>query len=168
MTAIVIHQATKDDMNQLIPIYKKIFKKHYVFELPANEIMRYLLDKHKENKEVGGVLVAVKNDKVLGGLLIKKQFYDKKGKHLVVKYNHLVAKVQGKGIGSLLVQNAEALLKKKIKNGEVKTIKIEAEVAENEQQSLGFYKKHGFKVEGKLQDHFRAKELVYVIGKMMK
>ena len=59
-------------------------------------------------------------------------------------------------------------MKKKIKAREVNTVKIEADVAENEQQSLLFYKKHGFKVEGKLQDHFRAKEMVYVIGKMVK
>ena len=59
-------------------------------------------------------------------------------------------------------------MKKKIKAREVNTVKIEADVAENEQQSLLFYKKHDFKVEGKLQDHFRAKEMVYVIGKMVK
>ncbi len=76
--------------------------------------------------------------------------------------------MQGKGIGTILVKYTESLLKKKIKIREVKTVKIEADVAENEQQSLEFYKKHGFKVEGKLQDHFRAKELVYVIGKMVK
>ncbi len=168
MPTIAVHQATSEDINQLIPIYKKIFKKHYVFELPTNEIIKYLLDKHEANKEVGGLLVAVKNGKVLGGLLVKKQFHDKKGKHLVVKYNHLAAKVQGKGIGSILVKYAETLLKKKIKAREVKTIKIEADVAENEQQSLLFYKKHGFKVEGKLQDHYRVKEMVYAIGKMMK
>lgn len=63
---------------------------------------------------------------------------------------------------------AETLLKKKIKAREVKTIKIEADVAENEQKSLEFYKKHGFKVEGRLQNHFMAKEMVYVIGKMLK
>ena len=168
MTTIAVHSATHDDINQLIPIYKKIFKKHYIFELPTTEIMRYLLDKNEANKEVGGLLVAVKNGTILGGLLVKKSCFDKKGKHLVVKYNHLAVKVQGKGIGSLLVKYAEAFLKKKIKARDVKTIKIEADVAENEQKSLEFYKKHGFKVEGKLQDHFRAKEMVYVIGKMMK
>lgn len=168
MPTIAVHPATPEDMNQLISIYKKIFKKHYVFELPANEIMKYLLDKHEANKEVGGLLVAVKNGTVLGGLLVKKSCFDAKGKHLVVKYNHLAVKVQGKGVGSILVKYAESLLKKKIKAREVKTIKIEADVAENEQKSLEFYKKHGFKVEGKLQDHFRAKELVYAIGKMMK
>lgn len=118
MATIAVHPATHEDMNQLIPIYKKIFKKHYVFELPANEIMKYLLEKHEANKEVGGLLVAIKNGTVLGGLLVKKQFHDKKGKHLVVKYNHLAVKVQGKGIGSMLVHYAEAFLKKKIKNGE--------------------------------------------------
>lgn len=168
MATIAIHQATPNDMNQLIPIYKKIFKKHHVFELPTNDIMKYLLEKHEANKNVGGLLVAVKNGKVLGGLLVKKQFHDKKGKHLVVKYNHLAVKVQGKGVGSVLVKYAETILKKKIKAREVKTIKIEADVAKNEQQSLGFYKKYGFKVEGKLQDHFRAKELVYAIGKMLR
>ena len=168
MPTIAVHPATFEDINQLIPIYKKIFKKHYVFELPSNEIMKYLLDKHEANKEVGGLLVAVKNGTVLGGLLVKKSCFDAKGKHLVVKYNHLAVKVQGKGIGSILVKYAESLLKKKIKAREVKTVKIEADVAENEQQSLLFYKKHDFKVEGKLQDHFRAKEMVYVIGKMVK
>ncbi len=72
MTIIAVHPATPEDINHLIPIYKKIFKKHYVFELPANEIMKYLLHKHDANKEVGGLLVAVKNGAVLGGLLVKK------------------------------------------------------------------------------------------------
>lgn len=100
--------------------------------------------------------------------MVKKSYFDAKGKHLVVKYNHLAVKVQGKGIGSLLVKYAEILLKKKIKAREVKTIKIEADVAENEQQSLSFYKKHGFAIEGKLKDHYRAKEMVYAIGKLLK
>src|SRR3989338_8387810 len=112
MPTIAVHPATLENINQLIPIYKKIFKKHYVFELPTNEIMKYLLDKHETNKEVGGLLVAVKNGKVLGGLLVKKSCFDTKGKHLVVKYNHLSGEGERKRNGEILLKSFEIYLKK--------------------------------------------------------
>ena len=66
-----------------------------------------------------------------------------------------------------MVKAAEDKLKLLIKKGGVKSIKVEVKVSENEARTIAFFRKHGFQLEGKLKSHFRAGELVYVMGKKL-
>lgn len=156
------------ELQQLIPIYRNAFPKHNVFQLPEKEVHKYLLDSHKKNKVHGlGYLAAIVSGEVAGALLLKRTEYDTKGKHWTVKINHLAVhpNYRGKGIGSALVKSAEKKLMELIKKGKAKTIKVEVKVSENEAKTVDFFRKHGFRLEGRLKSHFRAGELVHVLGK---
>lgn len=150
---MIIKKPTTSELKDLIKIYKKAFKKHNILKQSENKVLQYFKDKI--------VFTAIENKEVAGGIMIR--VIQTVGTHSVWKINHLaVAKgSQGKGIGSALVKKAEQEIKKRSKN----TIKIELSVSDEEKSTLKFWKKAGYKIEGKLKDHFRYREMVYVLGK---
>ena len=168
INGFLIKDAGNDELKDLIPIYKKVFKKHNIFERGEGEILKYLQKKNQINSEKGGGYILAKDGaKVIGGLLIRKAGEDKKNKHINWRYNHIAVhpEWEGKGIGSALVEAADKKIKKLINGGKANTSKIEIRVSENEEGSLDFYKKNGFKVEGELKSHYRYGETVYALGK---
>lgn len=111
--------------------------------------------------------MAASGSRVVGGMLVRKEGEDLLGKHVVWKYNHLAvdAKYAGLGIGTALLQSADQKISSLIRSGKMKTAKIELGVSVTEKALLPFYKKCGFRVEGKLPSHYRHGELVYALGK---
>ncbi len=162
-----IRPLRESDIPQLIAIYKAAFERHNVFEQDDAFITDYLLDKHRKQQEVGGLLVAVEGDTVLGGLLIRKENYDPSERRLEVKYNHLAVKEKGQGVGSQLMEAAEAHLRAQMSALGVDTVKIEAKIAEGEQESVPFYQKHQFKIVDTLEGHYREHEKVYVMERVL-
>lgn len=165
---VVIRGATEADLPRLLPIYTSSFKTHNIFQRTTAEILQYLKETHQKNAVVGGgYLVAVSGNKVVGGVLVRKEGEDVVGKHTIWKYNHLAvdAKYAGVGIGTALLQSADQKVRTLITSGKIKTAKVELGVSVNEKALLPFYKKCGFRVEGKLPSHYRYGELVYVLGK---
>lgn len=165
---VIIRDATAADLPRLIPIYTSSFRKHNIFQKTAREILRYLKETHQNNARVGGgYLVAASGSRVVGGMLVRKEGEDLVGKHTIWKYNHLAVEkpYAGLGIGTALLQSADQKVRTLITSGKIKTAKIELGVSINEKTLLPFYKKCGFRVEGKLPSHYRYGELVYVLGK---
>ena len=156
-----IKLANKEDIKELVPIYKKSFTKHNIFEKSEQEIEEYLV-KANEKKE-GGLLVAKIDNKVVGALLLRKCSEDITGNHTVWKFNHIAVKEEHrkKDIGTELVKAAENKIKEHIS----KTAKIEINIAESEKATTEFCKKQGFQTEGTLKSHYRWKEDVIVMGK---
>ncbi|MBW2965817.1 hypothetical protein KY342_01795 [Candidatus Woesearchaeota archaeon] len=144
-----IRKLEQGDLMKLIPIYKKFFPVHAVFTKSDEEIMQHL----EKMKEKGEFLVADDNGKVMGGLvLVKKNI----GGHVLASLKRIAAKAPMRKIMAELIQESE----KEVGKG-----KIEIKIAESEKVGPSFFKKLGYKVEGKLSSHYRPGELCYILGK---
>lgn len=165
---IIIRDAKISDLKGLVNVYPSSFKKHTIFQRTPKEILKYLKDSHRKNVKLGGgYIVAKLNNKVIGGILVRKKGEDKDRKHTLWIYNHIAVLTEHsrQRIGTALMNSAEQKIKILIKKGKIRSAKVEVGISENERDTLRFYKKFDFKIEGKLKSHFRLNELVYVMGK---
>ena len=148
----MIKKPDTEELKQLVKMYKESFPVHNVFQKPEDEVINYL-----ETVE-GELLVAVEDDKVVGGVLvvIKKPNPD----HTLARIKHIaVAKEhQHKGVGSELLKEAEKMIGKG---------KVEIHMAEAVGEPLEFYTKNGYEVEGELKSHYRPGEKCTVLGKVL-
>ena len=146
-----IRKYQEGDLMQLMKIYKEFFPVHAVFTKSDEEIMQHL----EKMKEKGEFLVAEDNGKVLGGLVIVKKNFDG---HILAKLKRIAAKSPVRKIIAALIQEAE----KEIGKG-----KIEIKIAASEKVKPSFFKKLGYKIEGKLSSHYRPDETCYILGKVL-
>jgi hypothetical protein len=144
-----IRKLEQGDLMKLIPIYKKFFPVHAVFTKSDEEIMQHL----EKMKEKGEFLVVDDNGKVVGGLLLVKRNIDG---HVLADLERIAAKSPVRKLIAELIKEAE----KEVGKG-----KIEIKIAESEKVGPSFFKKLGYKVEGKLRSHYRPGELCYILGK---
>ncbi len=149
------------DVPQFVKLCQKAFPTHNVFYRTAQEVADYLRSKDEQNKEFGGVFFAYEGGKLVGGALLRKEDFDPKGKHVRLKYNHLVA-VNDK-VKKKILEEFNQKVSKMIKEGKINTAKLELGLAENE-TDIQFYLDNGFVKEGKLKSHYRFNETVYVLG----
>ena len=145
-----IRKAEKQELKELIPIYKDVFKKHNIFKKPDQEVQKYL------EAAKGIFLVAVEYEKIVGGLLIVIELSNPRHKRTRFKHIAVAEGYRDKGIGSALLKAAEKL---------TRTGKVEIHLSENEKDALNYYKKNGYKIEGKLSSHYRLGEICYILGK---
>jgi len=165
---VIIKDAEEPELNELVNICKSVFTRHNIFQKEFEKVLEYKKEIHKRHSDVGGGFIVAKiEDKVIGGVLLKRVSEDLKGKHIVWRLNHLAVSEEysGEGIGSGLVNAAEQKIKDLINEEKMNTAKIELGVSENEKDAVEFYNKLGFEVEGELKSHYRHGELVYVLGK---
>ncbi|MDO8741324.1 MAG: hypothetical protein Q7J54_07185 [Candidatus Woesearchaeota archaeon] len=155
----------KEDVSEFLLLCKKAYPAHNVFYKSLEEVKKYLDRKDKENSELGGVFFAYDKNKVIGGALLKIEEKTINNKHIRFKYNHLVGKDEK--VKKEIMDFLDSKIRKHIKDGKIKTAKIEAALSENE-ADLEFYKKNGFKIEGELASHYRPNEKAYVLGKEIK
>ncbi|MBW2978175.1 hypothetical protein KY331_04985 [Candidatus Woesearchaeota archaeon] len=144
-----IRKYQEGDLLKLIPIYKKFFPVHAVFTKSDAEIMEHL----EKMKEKGEFLIAEDEGKIKGGLVLVKDNIDG---HIKAELKRIAAKTPVRKIMTALIQAAE----KEVEKG-----KIEIKIAESEKVGPAFFKKLGYKVEGKLTSHYRPGETCYVLGK---
>ena len=158
---IEVRKPKEEELNDLIPIYKKVFKVHNILQAEEPRVKEYLLNKYKEETDLG-FLVAIKDGKVAGGLLLRKVGGDEK--HWNIRLNHFATddSFKGQGIGTALLNSVDEIVLDK--KGD-RSVKIEIHVSENEKDAVEFFKKFGYNVEGKVKSHFRNGELVYFLGK---
>lgn len=140
-----VEKASIDDLKELIPTYKEVFKVHDIFTKPSDEIVSYF------ETVVDDYLVAKVDGKTVGGVLVKKEDEAWRLKHLVV-----AAGYRDMDLGSSLVEAAE----NKIGSG-----RVVVHLSQNEEAALPFYKKMGFKVEKEVEGYYREGEKVFFLGK---
>ncbi len=123
-----IRKAEEEDFSELARIYKSSFKRHNIMGMEETEVINYLLKSNKINSKLGGgYFIAVdSNEKVLGGILLKKKNQDLKGTHYIWKLNHLAVDLEyrGQGIGKKLVNSALNRIEDLIKSEKFKTAKV--------------------------------------------
>lgn len=145
---VEIKKAEKEDIKQLVGIYKEFFPVHAIFTKSDEEILEYL-----ENFK-GDILVAVQDGNIVGGLAIARKEYG----HTIANFKHIAAKNQDKEVIKALVKKAEEL---------ANAAKIELHIAEGEKIPYTFFEELGYEVEGKLKSHYRPDETCYVLGKVL-
>jgi GNAT superfamily N-acetyltransferase len=165
---VIIRDAELGDLPGLIPIYKKVFSKHNIFQKTEGEILVYLEESHEKNQaQGGGYLTATLEGKVIGGLLMRKQGEDPVGKHVLLRLNHVAIDPEytKQKIGSRLLEAVDKKIKAMFEQKICKTAKIELGISENEKDVLPFFERNSYVVEGKLASHYRWKETAYVLGR---
>ena len=150
-----IRKIEKSELRNLIPLFKEVFTKHNVFQKqPEKQILRYM-----ENVR-GDWIVAEEDGQIVGALVVVVEL--KTDEHRRVRFKHIaVAKEhQRKGIGTALLKKAEEIAEKG---------KIEIHVAEgvSDPETVDFYKKNGYEVEGELKSHYRPGEKCTILGKVI-
>ncbi|RMF55717.1 GNAT family N-acetyltransferase [Candidatus Woesearchaeota archaeon] len=161
---IEVRKPREDELSELVPIYRKVFKKHNIFQGEDNEIKEYLQRKYREEPELG-FLVALKNNKIVGGLLLRKVGGDEK--HWNIRLNHFAIDeaFRGQGIGTALIDSVDELILDLKGKGKLESAKIETRVSENEKRAIEFFKKFGYETEGESKSHYRKGESAYFLGK---
>ena len=144
-----IRKLQEGDFKKLIPIYRKFFPVHAVFTKSDEEIMQHL----EKMKQRGEFLIAEDNGKIKGALIIVKRTIDA---HTTAELKRIAAKTPIRKVMAELIKEAE---------NEVGKGKIEIMIAETEKVKPSFFKKLGYKVEGKLRSHYRLGEICYSLGK---
>ena len=144
-----IKKPDTEELKQLVKIYKEFFPVHAIFTKSEEDVLNYL-----ETFLEGDIFVAVKDNEVVGGLVIAWKEYG----HTVAYLKHIAAKNADKEVIKELVQEAE-------KTG--KSGKIEIHIAEGEKIPCNFYEELGYEVEGKLKSHYRKDETCYILGKVI-
>jgi ribosomal protein S18 acetylase RimI-like enzyme len=136
-----IRLAKPGDVNQLYPIWKEMMDQHFGYGDPyfnGKSFYRKCIKDKKKNL----VLVAEDNGTIMGyilGLIKDVPPVFKKGKFLFILDFAVSKKYRGRGIGTLLVKEAEKILKKR----KIGMIKLEVHVKNKKAQ--GFYNELGFK-----------------------
>ena len=147
-----IKQPDTEELKQLVKVYKEVFTVHNIFEKSEDEIFNYL-----ETAE-GEILVAIEDDKVVGGLLIVYEEQQPEFKRARFKHVAVAKDYQNKGIGSALLKEAEKIVEKG---------KIEIHVTQGAAEPVDFYLKNSYKVEGELESHYRPGEKCTIVGKVI-
>lgn len=150
----MIRKAKESDLKGLVKMYKEVFPVHNVFQLPENQVYKYL------KGFVGSMLVAEEDGKIAGGLVITSKKYPKWS---LFNFKHLaVAKeFQRKGIGSALLKEAEKIAGR----GKVE-VRVAPGISEPA-ETVEFYEKNGYEKEGELKHHYRKGESCFVMGKVL-
>ena len=144
-----IRKLQEGDFKKLVPIYRKFFPVHAVFTKTDEEIIQHL----EKMKEKGEFLIADDEGKVKGALVVVKRTIDS---HTTAELKRIAAKTPVRKVMAELIKAAEQ---------EIGKGKIEIKIAESEKVKPSFFKKLGYKVEGKLTSHYRPGEKCYILGK---
>jgi hypothetical protein len=143
----------RSDYKNLANLFQGFFIRHNIFSLSEKEIIKYLKKESKKSK----LVVCAEENCILAALFIVKIGQDIEGKHTLWKFRHFAYCNEKAAV--LLLKNTEEKVKKLSE-----TSKIELTLAENE-KGVKFFQKNGYRVEGKLKNHYRWNETCIVISK---
>ena len=152
-----IKRPDENELKGLIPLYKKEFPVHNIFQKKTDEeIVTYL----KEADETYEIYVGIENEKVVAGAVLIQTSSDVDKNHLVWKFRHFAAEEGAENKAKELLTHLESVIKE-----QSQTAKIELTLAEGEQKYIEISKSHGYVLEGTLANHYRFGENTYLYGK---
>lgn len=151
-------RATEQDLKNLIPLYKKEFPVHNIFQKESEEeILTYL----KEANQTEEIHVGIIDNEVVCGVVLVQTGKSRDQTHTVWKFRHFAVKERVSAEEFLTY--VEGLVKEKSD-----TVKIEMTFAEDEQKYIEIFKNEGYVLEGTLENHYRPGEKTYLYGKTIK
>ena len=142
--------ADKNEVKELIPIFKEVFEIHNIFTKSDEEIEKYLMNLFEEGK----FAVVIEDEVIAGCYFVKEDTW--RIKHFGVKEEH-----QNQGVGRDLLNFVE----KEIGQDEIDEKKIIIKVSQNEFGSIEFYERNGYMVIEEMPDYYRDKETVFILQK---
>ncbi len=147
-------------IKEFIPILKEEHKVHNIFHKPVEEVLTYLLNIQKEHE----LFIALIDDKVVGGCVLEKKDESMDEKHKVWKLKHLALKKE-----LTFAQEKEILseIEDRLKH-KSPSMKIQLNLSEKEKRYIDIFKKHGYKKEGTLENHYRVGENMYIYSKLFR
>ena len=141
-------------LKDLIKIYRKEFSEHNIFQKPEGIILDYLLTIQKKHE----LFLILVEGKVVGGTVLEKKDESLMENHEVWKLKHFALdeeigyKTQ-KGIFNEIVERLKS---------KSNSLKIQLNLSEKETRYIQLFKKHKFKKEGTLENHYRLGEKMYI------
>ncbi len=152
-------QALLTYLKELIPIYRKEFNPHNIFQKSDEDVLDYLLKIQKEHE----FFIPLVDDIVIGGTVLEKKDESLDGKHKVWKLKHFALKenVDDKLCLEIIKETEERLRKT------APSIKIQLNLSETEKKYIRLFKKRGFKEEAVLKDHYRIGEHMHIFAKVI-
>ena len=145
---MAIREATRKDYDELAVLFNHFFPVHNIFQQEKQKITEYLGSREEE-------LIVLDDGGIRAATYLVQKGEDTAGSHKIWKFRHFA--YTDEESGARLLEAAEERIKSKSK-----TSKIELTISENE-EGLDFYKKHGYKTEGTLTNHYRWGETCYIL-----
>lgn len=152
---MAIRNAKKGDFENIMGLYKVFFLEHNIFVKSDDEVMQYLEEQAIRN----GLFVYEDQDEIKGAFFLVQKGQDDDGSHKLWKFRHFA--FTDEIIGKELLDFAENI----VREGS-DTAKVENTIAETE-DSLEFFKTHGYELEGTLKDHYRWHEACFIFSKSL-
>jgi|SRR3989344_7146772 len=163
---VEIRSSDKDDYKAIAAVFKQAFLNIKLFQQDEKKIVSYL-----ENCD-GTFYVAEEDEKIIGAMLLSAENLDN---HILWRISHaaILPEWRGKGLGVIMIEYIDEKIMSQIKKGSFNSAKVEVHISENdkvfskksEDNDLQFWKGNGFRLEGKLNDHFKKGEMCYILGK---
>ena len=153
-----ITNGTKEDIQDIIPLFQSFFPKHNIFQLNQDQVKEYLeteMQKHQlliiKEQETN------KDKRITAASFIVKTGESSNQEHTRWKFRHFA--FTNEEAGKELLAACEEYIKK-----QSKTAKIELTISENE-SSLEFFEQQGYQKEGTLTNHYRWNETCFILAK---
>jgi len=163
---INIKVIAKDEYKEVAALLKTVFPQDELFKQGQKRTINYM-----ENAD-GTFYVVEDNDIIVGAMLLSAK--KNKGFTLwTIQHAAILPNRRGTGIGIILIQYVDQMIRTQIKEGKFKSAKIEMKISgkdkifaeKSEKNDVSFLKRNGFKIEGELKDHFKKGETCFILGK---
>ena len=168
---VVFKDAQNTEVAALVHVYPRVFEHHNIFKGDSEGVLEYLFTSNRNMRfSGGGYVVAVSDDEVIGGMLVRPQDFDKQGMHLRVSYNH-VAVVDSdleEEVMLALLEASDRKVQSFMRDNGIRSCKIHVGIAPDEVRCLPTYFANGFEQEGVIKHRYRLDENAIELGKVFR
>lgn len=169
---MIIRKADSTEMIAVLALYKKELERLIEFNESSGKLLKELVHKQKQYEldENSGYFVTVKNDEIIGAILVEPSKIETAKYHKIMSINHLAVSKNHRSltIGSQLLEHAEDMIRKHMDANKLKSSKIIIEISEEVSNSTEFFTKLGFVHEGMISDYHVDGVKVSILGKTLR
>lgn len=152
-----VRKASLSDLHNIIGLYRKVALHPGGIAREADEITEEYVRNFLEKSLGSGIILVVENPSDPGELLAEVHTYTPGIKVFAHVFGDLTIVVhpvfQGSGVGKLLF----GTLMEEVEEKHPEILRVELIARESNEKAIGFYKKFGFKVEGRMEKRICGK-----------
>ncbi len=169
--SVLFRDARNPEVAALLGVYQRVFQKHNILKGDPEDVLEYLFTSNINMRfSGGGYVVAVSDEGVIGGMLVRPQDFNREQAHLRVSYNHVavVDPALEAEVMLALLQASDRKVQAFMRDNGVKSCKVHVGIAPDEVRCLPIYIRNGFEQEGVIKHKYRFNENAIELGKVFR
>ncbi|MBT3407814.1 GNAT family N-acetyltransferase [Candidatus Woesearchaeota archaeon] len=167
-----IKKAQKSEIIAILSLYRKELSRLIEFNFPSGQLLNEFVKKQEnyETENSFGYFIAIKNNEIVGAILIDKCDIEVYKHHGIVNLKHLAVanNYRSLTIGTQLMEFAENKIKEYMSQKKLTSCKIIYEISEEISNSITFLQKCGYIHEGMISDYHVNDVKTYFMGKSLR